>query len=906
MEWILIILATLLGGAVAILVLVYGVIYLTKLVGLVFRFIAHVFTCIGAIIADLVRSVGAVLVACVFAPLVVANVAIGRWSAASHYGRAFSSECRTCSLSLYRALIATPARMVGLRGLTEGLERRLPAAMAEAPGRDRPSRSTGLFDGYTIVGSLPGGGSGGKLYVAEPNELKIAGFERRGQHDVSRVVIKSFSLSDGSSLPQIVRESRALDAARRLGLVLEHDLTPERFFYVMRFVPGENLSTVTQQLHARSTPAAPSGLDAPNLREGLGYICDLLETLATYHRGGLWHKDVKPENIIVDATASAGRKGRAHLVDFGLVTPLRSSMTLTTHGTEYYRDPELVRQALRGVKVHQIDGARFDVFAAGAVLFSLVEGSFPAHGGLSRVTRRAPESVKWVIRRAMTDYDKRYATAEDMLTDLRAVVEADDPFKMRPADLPSVRGRNDADIETPAADTHDDPFTAPTAEAVRVASFSTPVATNERPDGPPRLRVADWWTGRCEIDGHARAADRESSNARRHSPARGAPGHEIIRRARARAADRRPSARPTMTPRRGPARRHRRQNQTAALNLGALVAIFIVMGAVGGIATLVLTQRDDRSTTVVRTDTADRRDSQTHTVSVHAIGHEFANDGRPQVLVAASIPLPSEADPFVASASRVFSDHGVDLVDKHAINATTAKMFNAMTIAMRIGHPSDDQIVGTFRNVLAIDGELDGIVWITPELHDIPDSEVLIVSRDDATKLDLEDLDHELPEFLADHPFGEPAAFVHPSFDASIVILSDLRAPLDANVKQQLHFAVAHFRAHGADVNGDLVDPISDHVDRDELDGLLAEIRADRGARPIDDPSLTDALASVLNRADAPDCLIWLAPGDGRSDRVRVSVIRRGLFQTALAPTDNAADTLAQFVEEALTAEASR
>ena len=36
--------------------------------------------------------------------------------------------------------------------------------------------------------------------------------------------------------------------------------------------------------------------------------------------------------------------GRVQLVDLGLITPLASAMTLTTHGTEYFRDPELVRK----------------------------------------------------------------------------------------------------------------------------------------------------------------------------------------------------------------------------------------------------------------------------------------------------------------------------------------------------------------------------------------------------------------------------------------------------------------------------------------------------------------------------------------------------------------------------------
>ena len=116
---------------------------------------------------------------------------------------------------------------------------------------------------------------------------------------------------------------------------------------------------------------------------------------------GLWHKDVKPDNIIV-------HDDRAHLVDLGLVTPMRSAMTLTTHGTEYFRDPEMVRLALKGVKVHQVDGAKFDIYAVGAVLYSIIENSFPAHGGLSQVSKRCPESLRWVIRRSMTDYDKRY------------------------------------------------------------------------------------------------------------------------------------------------------------------------------------------------------------------------------------------------------------------------------------------------------------------------------------------------------------------------------------------------------------------------------------------------------------------------------------------------------------------
>lgn len=396
-------------------------------------FVRHIFRFVGGMISDTLRFIGAMITSLFYVPLIVGTIVVGRWSAASHYGRALQGELKAGVLSLYRVAVGHPARLLGLGHVVDGIERRVPEVVAAAPGADRPGKRVGQFDGYTIVGSLPGGGSGAKLYVAKPDEAKHAAFRRSGHADVDQVVIKAFSLKDGSQLPEIVREGRALDAAKNLGLVLDDELTNERFYYVTRYVPGQSLGLVTQQMHAK---ASGGGLDAAQASEALALAADLLGTLEMYHRGGLWHKDVKPDNIIV----TGGPGQRAHLVDFGLVTSLRSAMTLTTHGTEYFRDPELVRMALKGVKVHQIDGAKFDVYAAGAVLYSMIENSFPAHGVLSRITRRCPDSVRWIIQRAMTEYDKRYASAAEMLADVQFVQASRDPFAVKPAELPSMRG----------------------------------------------------------------------------------------------------------------------------------------------------------------------------------------------------------------------------------------------------------------------------------------------------------------------------------------------------------------------------------------------------------------------------------------------------------------------------------
>ena len=117
-----------------------------------------------------------------------------------------------------------------------------------------------------------------------------------GQNPPEKVVIKAFDLGYGSTIPQIVRESRSLEAAKRLGLLLDHELGDEAFHYVMPFAPGVDLATETSELHAASGGA---GLTGEQLRTVLGYARDLCDHLTRFHEEGLWHKDIKPSNLMV-------------------------------------------------------------------------------------------------------------------------------------------------------------------------------------------------------------------------------------------------------------------------------------------------------------------------------------------------------------------------------------------------------------------------------------------------------------------------------------------------------------------------------------------------------------------------------------------------------------------------------
>jgi len=419
------------GAFVAAVVLYWLIGAIFKGVGWAFRttgrLFGHLFACIGGVIAETVRAAGALATAILLLPMALMNVALGRWSASKHYVRAANDEMRNSGMSLYRAAIGWPLRLVGLGALLEGFEARLVEVVTRAPRGD----GGGLdFKGYTIERSLPQGGSGAQLFLAHPSAQHKEQLAAQGVTLPDDVVIKAFGLSSGSSLPQMMRENRALEAARRMGLVFEHHSEGDRFFYVMPYVPGDDLGVVTRRLHEASPTA---GLSNAALGAVVGYANRLLGILGRFHDAGVWHKDIKPSNIVVNGES-------LELIDLGLVTPLASAMTLTTHGTEYYRDPELVRQAMRGVKVHEVDGVKFDLYSAGAVVYSMIEDSFPAHGNLSRITKRCPEALSWIVRRSMAEPRQRYDSAAQMHADLAKLAAAKDPFALRPAELPSMGG----------------------------------------------------------------------------------------------------------------------------------------------------------------------------------------------------------------------------------------------------------------------------------------------------------------------------------------------------------------------------------------------------------------------------------------------------------------------------------
>ena len=126
-------------------------------------------------------------------------------------------------------------------------------------------------------------------------------------------------------------------------------------FYVMSFVDGE---TLAQRVRSRGPVSASDG--ARVLRE-------VAWALAYAHGQGLVHRDVKPDNILIESST-----GRALVADFGIAAAVGDAAGDGVSGTPEFMSPE---QALGG----DID-ARSDLYGLGATAFYAFSGRFPFEG----------------------------------------------------------------------------------------------------------------------------------------------------------------------------------------------------------------------------------------------------------------------------------------------------------------------------------------------------------------------------------------------------------------------------------------------------------------------------------------------------------------------------------------------
>ena len=173
---------------------------------------------------------------------------------------------------------------------------------------------------------------------------------------------------------RFVRERTILMMMRHENIVGVRDLfsVGESLALVMDFVAG---GTLRDRLTATGTmPPA----------EAAHLLSQVAAALTQAHELGVVHRDVKPDNILLEAQPDGA--GRVKLTDFGIARVLDTAGLTTPHaimGTPHYMAPE----AATGV----VDPAA-DVYAVGVVLYELLSGRTPYSGEPLAVLRRHVES----------------------------------------------------------------------------------------------------------------------------------------------------------------------------------------------------------------------------------------------------------------------------------------------------------------------------------------------------------------------------------------------------------------------------------------------------------------------------------------------------------------------------------
>ncbi|WP_156155958.1 Stk1 family PASTA domain-containing Ser/Thr kinase [Demequina phytophila] len=262
-------------------------------------------------------------------------------------------------------------------------------------------------------------------------------FDRRLERDVALKVMHRHLEVDPNSREFVARFRREAKAAARLthpGVVRVYDqgIDEDVSYLTMEYVEGENL----RERMAHTGPLS--------LRESLTTVEHVLDALASAHRLGLVHQDVKPENVLI------GEDGRPRVADFGLaraVTEVTSSTSGTILGTVAYLGPELITSG--------VSDARTDVYASGVLLYEMITGRQP-HTGTTAIqvaTKHVHEDipapstvVAWlppeidelVASLTAREPDARPADAGDALQAVRRTAGLlDDPTLDRRADPPS-------------------------------------------------------------------------------------------------------------------------------------------------------------------------------------------------------------------------------------------------------------------------------------------------------------------------------------------------------------------------------------------------------------------------------------------------------------------------------------
>jgi serine/threonine-protein kinase len=263
-------------------------------------------------------------------------------------------------------------------------------------------------DRYRVVRKLGGGGMA-DVYLCEDLTL--------GRHVAIKVLLQRY-LNDPTFVERFRREAKAAAGLNQQNLVSIYDWgeVDGTYYIAMEYVEGETLKDLIRRRGRLSG------------NESVAVTMQLLAAVDFAHRSGIVHRDIKPQNVMLD------RGGTVKVMDFGIARAGDSGMTEAGSilGTAQYLAPEQAK----GQPVDE----RSDLYSVGVCLYEMLTGTVPFKGDsavtvalkhVNEVPREPselvpgmPYALNQIVLKAMAkDPADRYQSAAEFARDLRAARE---------------------------------------------------------------------------------------------------------------------------------------------------------------------------------------------------------------------------------------------------------------------------------------------------------------------------------------------------------------------------------------------------------------------------------------------------------------------------------------------------
>ncbi|MEA3407494.1 MAG: protein kinase [Chloroflexota bacterium] len=329
-----------------------------------------------------------------------------------------------------------------------------------------------ILDNTYRIDELLGQGGMGAVYKGQDIRLN---------RDVAVKVMHSHIARQKGFRDRFLQEARAIANLDHPGVVRVYSFgsEPEMLYIVMAFVPGRSLR---DWLHFLSEQG-----NIISLPEGLAIVEKVAEALAYAHRRGVYHRDIKPGNIMLRPLepVDVGADGLAFqpvVTDFGLAKLAEGgilSITGMSMGTPAYMAPEQCEGS-------EIDG-RADIYALGIVLYEVVTGRLPfevrtlteairAHTRESPPPPRSidpdlPSQVEDIILTALAKSpSQRYQSAGEMARAVRVAREG-----LAPVDEATMAATQGGHVSLVTMMGHETPAPVPTSQAWPTPPSEVPV-----------------------------------------------------------------------------------------------------------------------------------------------------------------------------------------------------------------------------------------------------------------------------------------------------------------------------------------------------------------------------------------------------------------------------------------------